>query len=207
MKFVYVSCAVAALMLSVNVNADTVKVDMKPGLWQNNIKMVGDGAAQMQSLQGEQMKTIIEGMKKQMATMPPEQRKQMEQYMAQSGMKVEGDGMTFENGNVTVTPTSSSVKSCITQADIDRGEMQNDSDECKSTLKQISKNRFKSTQVCSGDASSTSEAEVVFHSPKHYTGKGYMNQSMNGKAHKIEVELEGTWLASDCGDVKPDMDK
>lgn len=204
MRFVYASCAVAAFMLSLNVNGDTVKVDMKPGLWQNNIKMVGDSAAQIQSMQGEQMKTMMDEMKKQMATMPPEQRKQMEHYMAQSGMKVDDEGVTFENGNVKVTPTSSIVKNCVTQAEIDRGEMQNDSEGCTSTLKQISKNRFKSTQSCSGDNASMSEAEVVFHSPKHYTGKGYMNQTLNGKTHKIEMELEGTWLASDCGDVKPD---
>lgn len=201
MKCIYASCIAATFMLSLHVNAEPVKVDMKPGLWQNNIKMVGDSAAQMQSLQGEEIKTMMEGMKKQMASMPPEQRKQMEQYMAQSGMKIDDEGLSFENGNVKVSPTESVVKNCVTQAEIDRGEMQVDSEGCTSTLKQISKNRFKSTQACSGDTASMSEAEVVFHSPKHYTGKGYMNQTMNGKTHKIEMELEGTWLTSDCGEA------
>jgi len=195
-----------AFLAAINVNAESIKVDMKPGLWQNDIKMLGDSASQMQSMQQEQMKQAMADMKKQFANMPPEQRKQMELYMAQAGMKIDGESMTFENGNVSVTPTSTSVKSCVTQAEIDRGEVADNSEGCTSTLKQLAINRFKSTQVCSGDSPSTMEAEVVFDSPKHYTGKGRMNQTMNGNPHVIEVAIEGAWLKSDCGDVKPDAE-
>lgn len=198
--------ACAAFLAMTSAHAETIKVDMKPGLWQNDIKMLGDSATQMQSMQQEQMKQAMADMKKQFANMPPEQRKQMEQYMAQAGMKMDGESMTFENGNVSVTPTSTSVKNCVTQAEIDRGEMADNDDECESTLTQLGKNRFKSTQVCSGDNPSTMEAEVSFDSPKHYTGKGRMNQTMNGKPHVVEVAMEGTWLGSDCGDVKPDQE-
>lgn len=197
----FVACV--AFVAAAGVNADVIKVDMKPGLWQNEIKMLGDGAAQLQSMQGEQMKAVMEQMKQQMANMPPEQRKQMEQYMAQAGVKMGGDGMSLENGAVSITPESTKVKNCVTQAEIDRGEVADNSEECTSTLKQIGKNRFKSTQVCSGDNPSTMEAEVVFDSPQHYTGKGRMNQTMNGKPHVIEIGMEGIWLGSDCGDVKP----
>lgn len=198
-------CCVAGLSFHAMAS---VKVDMKPGLWQNDMKMLGNAAAQLQSMQQEQMKTAMEEMKKQFANMPPEQRKQMEEYMAQSGMKFDGDSMSFDNGNMQVTPTSTSTKSCVTAEEIARGELtDNEEDECSSTLKQLSKTRIQSTQVCGGDSPSTMEMEVEFSSPKHYAGKGQMSQTISGKPYVFEVAIEGTWLATDCGDVKPDQEQ
>jgi len=204
MKFFIASFGLcAAVMAAMNVTADTIKVDMKPGLWQNKMSILGDGAAQMQSMQQEQMKQAMNEMKKQFANMPPEQRKQMEAYMKQAGMSVDGENLSFDNKKVSVSPTGTTVKSCVTQADIDRGEMAEKSENCTNNLKQLSKTHFKSTQVCTGDHPSTMEAEVEFDSPKHYTGKGRMNQTVAGKSHVVEVAMEGTWLGSDCGDVQP----
>ena len=53
---------------------------MKPGLWEITNKMGGSGD------QGAKMAAAMEQMQKQMASMPPEQRKQMEKMMAQQGM-------------------------------------------------------------------------------------------------------------------------
>ena len=195
------SCAIFLLVASVGAGAEPIKLDMKPGLWENQFKMTGDSAKQMQAVQSEQMKQAMEQMKQQLANMPPEQRKQMEAMMAQSGMKFNEDSMSFQNDKVKVTSEGSTVKQCVTQEEIDRGEMPENDSECKTTLKQTGKNRFKSKTVCTGDGAGTGESEVIFHSPKHYTGTGKMTQMINDKPQLIEVAMEGKWLSSDCGDI------
>jgi guanyl-specific ribonuclease Sa len=196
--------ATAFLVSSViSAQAEPIKVDMKPGLWQNKMSWDGDTSKEMQSMQTEQMKTAMEEMKKQFADMPPEQRKQMEAIMAQSGMKMSGDGISFQNDQVQISPQGTNAKTCVTQLQIDRGELPDDVDGCKTTLTKVSTNRFKSTHVCTGDQQSSGESEVVFDSPKHYAGTGKMNHEVNGKTHVMSFKMEGTWLSSDCGDIKP----
>jgi len=183
--------------------AETIKVDMKAGLWENKVIWGGGGTDGTPAIQPDQVKIAMEEMKKQLANMSPEQRKQMEAMMAQSGMKVTDNGVSFNNSQVEISPTGTNAKFCITQAQIDRGELPDDVQGCESTLKQISATQFKSIHVCSGQYSGTGESEVTFHSPKHYTGAGKMNQVMDGEKRTMEFKMEGKWLAADCGDVKP----
>lgn len=191
------SLVVTALPLQ----AEPIKVDMKAGLWENTV--VWDGGKGASAISPDQMKLAMDEMKKQFANMPPEQRKQMEAMMAQSGMKVTDDGVSLNNNQVQISPSGTKAKICVTQAEIDRGELPDDVKGCESALKKISATQFKSTHVCSGEYSGTGESEVTFHSPKHYTGTGKMNQMMNGEKQTMEFEMEGKWLSSDCGDVKP----
>lgn len=181
-----------------------IKIDMKPGLWENSVKITGEGMAQMQHLYSEQMKQAMEDMKKQMANMPPEQRKMMEDAMAASGMQVNEDSIGFQDNQVTISKDGTVAKQCVTQADIDKGQLPEMDENCKSTLTQLDKNRFKSTHACGGENPSTMEAEVVFHSSTHYTGQGTSRQVIHGKPVEMIVNMEGKWLASHCGDVKPE---
>lgn len=184
--------------------AESVKVDMAPGLWENKMRYTGDGANQMQQMQSAQMQAAMAEMKAQFAAMPAEQRKQMEALMEQSGMQMSEEGMSFENNQVSLSAEGATVKNCVTQEEIDNGEMgMDDSDECTSTLTQVSRNRFKSVQVCGGENPSRSEGDIVFSSPKRYTGTGLMTQTVNGQQHKVTVAIDGTWLGSDCGDIQP----
>mgnify|MGYP002717028683 CR=1 FL=1 len=113
------------------------------------------------------------------------------------------DGVSFNNNQVTISPTGTNAKVCVTQEQIDGGDLPDDVKGCESVLKQISPTQFKSTHVCSGEYSGTGESEVTFLSPKHYTGKGEMTQMMNGEKHVTKFTMEGKWLANDCGDIKP----
>lgn len=183
--------------------AEVIKVDMTAGLWENTMTWDGDSAKEMQAMQTDQMKAAMEQMKEQFANMPPEQRKQMEAVMAQAGLKVNDDGVSLNNDQVQISSSGTTAKSCITQMEIDRGELPDDMEGCTSTLKKISATRFKSTYVCSGEEQSIGESEVNFHSPKHYSGTGTMVQTINGKKHTMNFKMDGKWLGSDCGDVKP----
>lgn len=192
-------------VLALPVMAQSIKVDMAPGLWENKMQYTGDGAAQMQQMQSAQMETAMAEMKKQFAAMPPEQRKQMEALMEQSGVKMSEEGISFQNNQVQISADGATAKNCVTQAQIDSGDMgMDDSEECTSTLTQVSKNRFKSVQVCTGENPSRSEGDITFSSPKRYSGTGNMTQTVNGQSHKLTVAIEGTWLGSDCGDIKPE---
>lgn len=188
---------------AVPLHAEPIKVDMKAGLWENKVVWGGGDTEGIPAIQPDQVKFAMEEMKKQLANMSPEQRKQMEAMMAQSGMKVTDNGVSFNNSQVEISPTGTNAKLCVTQAQIDRGELPDDVKGCESALKKISATQFKSTHVCSGEYSGTGESEVTFHSPKHYTGTGKMNQVMNGEKRTMAFTMEGKWLASDCGDVKP----
>jgi hypothetical protein len=196
--------AVALSICSFSVLAQTIKLDMQPGLWENSFNLTGDSGKELQAMQSDQMKQAMEEMKKQLANMPPEQRKQMEAMMAQSGMKINEDSISFENDKVNISTDGSKVKQCVTKAEIDRGELPEDDENCKTTLTQISKNRFKSKHVCTGENPSHGESDIIFSSPKQYSGTGTMTQTVDGKSHTLEIVMSGNWISNDCGDIKPD---
>lgn len=203
LSFLVVVTGAAASFMALPLWAEPIKVDMAAGLWENKVVWVGDSAAGIPAIQPDQVKFAMEEMKRQLANMSPEQRKQMETMMAQSGMKVTDNGVSFNNSQVEISPTGTNAKLCVTQAQIDRGELPDDVKGCESVLRKISATQFRSTHVCSGEYSGTGESEVTFHSPKHYTGIGKMNQVMNGEKRTMEFTMEGKWLSSDCGDIKP----
>lgn len=177
--------------------AEPIKVDMKAGLWENTMKWDAGSAKEMQAMQTDQMKERY-------ANMPVEDRQQIEAIMAQSGMEFKEDGFTVNNDQIKISSSGSTVKSCITQAEIDRGELPDNVEGCTSTLKKISATRFTSTHVCEGESQSRGQTDITFHSPKHYTGVGKMTQVLNGKAHNMSFKMEGKWLSGDCGNSKPD---
>ncbi len=196
--------AFALSICSSSVMAQTIKLDMQPGLWENTFSLTGDSGKELQAMQTDQMKKAMKEMKKQLANMPPEQRKQMQAMMAQSGMKFNEDSISFENDKVQVSTDGSKVKQCVTKAEIDRGELPEDDENCKTTLTQISKNRFKSKHVCTGENPSHGESEIVFSSPKQYSGTGTMTQTVDGKTHTLDIVMAGNWISDDCGEIKPD---
>lgn len=181
-----------------------VKVDMKPGLWENTVHLSGQSAQQMQEAYAGQMKQAMAEMKKQLAEMPPEQRKMMEETLAASGLKMSEESLTFDDGRVSISNDKTVARNCITQAEIDKGQLREAEDGCRSSLTQIDNKRIKSTDICTGESASTSEVEIQFHSPTHYTGQGKTTQAVDGKPVEIAFNLEGKWLAADCGDVQPD---
>lgn len=181
-----------------------VKIDMKPGLWENTVNLSSQSAAKMQDAYADQMKQAMAEMKKQLAEMPPEQRKMMEEMMANSGVKMDEESLSFEDGRVSITQDGTIARSCITQAEIDKGQLREPEEGCHSTLTRIDNKRIKSSDICTGKSASTSELEIQFHSPTHYTGQGKSTQIVDGKPMEVAFTMEGKWLANDCGDVAPD---
>ena len=117
-----IGIALVSLML-LPAQAESIKVDMTAGLWENNMTFDGEGMKELQALQSEEMKAAMAQMKEQFANMPPEQRQQMEAIMAQSGLEIKDDGVSFNDNELQVSSSGTKVKSCITQAEIDSGGM------------------------------------------------------------------------------------
>lgn len=159
---------------------------MKPGLWEITNKMGGSGDS------GAKMAAAMEQMQKQMASMPPEQRKQMEKMMAQQGVNMApgaGGGM--------------SVRVCITKEMAARNETPAQTrGDCKHEQMQKSGNTTKFKFTCTKPPSS-GEGEVTMNSSESYTMKMKMTSQAKGKPEQMTMDAQGKFVSSDCGSVKP----
>src|SRR5688572_1108940 len=119
--------------------------NMKPGLWEitNNMK---SGSGEMEKARAQ--------MQQQMASMPPEQRKMMEDMMAKQGMKMGAGG--------------TSVKMCMTKEMAERNQVPAQQGDCKTTQQARSGNTMKVAFSCTNPPSS-GEGQYTFVSPEAYT--------------------------------------
>lgn len=153
----------------------------KPGLWEVTSRLGGS----------PEMEQAMAQMQKQMASMPPEQRKQMEAMLAKQGM------------NVASTPAGVLSKMCITKEMVDRSQlpMQTQGDCTSSTSNKTSAGMtFKFT--CASPASS-GEGQYTFMDDSAYTMKMKINTQQQGKPVLTTVDSSGKWLSADCGNIKP----
>lgn len=166
----------AALMLgAASASAQT----MKPGLWEVTTRMGGSP---------EMDKTMAQ-MQKQLASMPPGQRKQMEEMLGKQGVGLEANGMT--------------AKVCITKEMIERGEMQTQQQaNCKTTITDKTSRSMKIRFTCTNPPSS-GEGVYTFQSDNAYTMNMKVTSAVKGAPKATTIDSSGKWLGSDCGSIKP----
>lgn len=171
-KHLFTAAAVLALALPAAAQS------MKPGLWEINNKMSGG-----------QMDAAMAEMQKQMAQMPPEQRKQMEAMMAQRGMNM-----------VPGTGGGMAMQVCMTRDMVERNDVPMQKG-CTSTQQKKSGNRIQFAFQCS-EPPSSGAGEVSF-SPDAYTSHTTVKTTVQGKPETLTMDATGKWLKADCGSVKP----
>lgn len=154
---------------------------LKPGLWEVTQKMSGG-----------QMDQAMAEMQKQLAAMPPEQRKQMEAMMAGQGMKLGPGG---PGGGM-------SMKMCMTREMVEKDQLPTQQGDCRTTRQSRSGNTMSFAVACTSPPS-TGEGQVTFTSPEAYSMKMAINSQVQGKPERMQVEGGGKWLAADCGNLKP----
>ena len=168
----------AALVLSAALPA--AAQSLKPGLWEVTNKM-----------NNPQMDQAMAEMQKQMAAMPPEQRKQMEDMMARQGVRMAapaaGGGMTMQV--------------CMTQEMAARNDVPMQ-EGCRITNQQRTGNTMRISFTCTKPPS-TGETQFTFTSPEAYTMKMTATTTAGGKSEKVNMEGSGKWLSADCGNIKP----
>lgn len=173
---------VSVCSVSVLAEKPAVKINMTAGLWEHGFTM---------SSQNGEMEAAMLAAQKQLANMPADQRKLLEDLMAAQGVNINMEG------NTTL------VKACITQDIIDSGELPQVDENCTQDIIEQTKNTYKISFECTGDLPSTGTGEVVFSSPKAYTGESTYTTVVNGKKEAMTMTQSGKWLAADCGNVKP----
>ena len=179
MKVRYALPLFAAAVFSCDVAAQT----MKPGLWE----MTHD----MKSGSGEMDKARAQT-QREMAKMPPEQRKMMEEMMAKHGAKMGAGG----------PGSGMSIKTCMTKEMVERNEVPAHQGDCKTTKQQRTGNTLKVAYTCTNPPSS-GEGEYTFASSEAFRMKMTMHTTVQGKRETMNMEGSGKWLSADCGNVKP----
>lgn len=152
----------------------------KPGLWEINQKVGGN----------PEMDKAMAEMQQQLASMPPAQRKQMEQMMAAQGVKLgQGGGMSVQ---VCVTPEMAAQQEVPVQKEGD----------CTTKVQSRSGNTMKVAFSCKNPPSS-GEGTYVFRGDTGYNMKMLVKTTEGGKPVTTTMEGTGRWLGADCGKVKP----
>ncbi|MCZ2104373.1 MAG: DUF3617 domain-containing protein [Comamonadaceae bacterium] len=154
----------------------------RPGLWEVQTTVKTSSG---------QMEAAMAQMQQQLARMPPEQRKQMEQMMG-------GRSLPSADGGQT-------TKICMTQQDADMDDVQM-REGCTQKTTRIDAKTLKVSFQCparGSEPASSGEGTVSMTSPEAYSGHHQMQTVTRGKPERIDMTQKGRWLAADCGAVKP----
>ena len=158
---------------------------LSPGLWETQMAIKADG--QDMGAQAAQMRA-------EMAKLPPEQRKMMEEMMAKQGVSLGGGGA----GGM-------SFRYCLSKEQAERMEPPADKDgRCKREGMERSGNTMRFKFTCTNPPSSGS-GEITVTSDKAYTMK-MLATSQGGPAgmpRQMDMQQTAKWVAADCGALKP----
>jgi hypothetical protein len=158
---------------------------LKPGLWE---------ITQKTKVGGQDMGAQMAQMQAQLAKLPPEQRKMMEDMMAKQGVSM--PSASAAGGTV--------LKVCMSKEMVERNQFNQAGGpgDCTHTQQPRSGNTMKFSFACKNPPS-TGEGEVTFSGAEAYHTKVVVNTQRGGKAERGEVDSSGKWLSADCGAIKP----
>ena len=152
-----------------------------PGLWEQTVQMKSNDGA-MERAQAQ--------MQQQLASMPPEQRRMVEQAMAQR--------------NVTMGAQGTTVRICITPAQAARPPRpQVNGTDCTFREPQRSGNTWRYGYACTQPTRMTGEGETTLEGDKSFKGTMIVTSEAPGKTSRMTLQTTARWLAADCGAVKP----
>jgi hypothetical protein len=154
---------------------------IKPGLWESKSKMTGS----------PEMEAAMAQAQKQLAAMPPEQRKQMEAMLAKQGM-----GSSQGKDGETVT------RICMTKEMVDRKAPPAMQPGCTATASKFEGNKqtygFSCPGKGAGEGVVTFRSDTEFHTAMTMTADDPRAQAMT-----MKIDATSRFVSSDCGDVKP----
>ncbi len=157
---------------------------LTPGLWENRMSMKSSDA-RLEKQMAEAQRA--------MAAMSPEQRKMMEQMMAQRGVSLNGAGAG--GGEMT-------MRVCITPEQAARQELPAPNDKCTHRITGRTPTSLKFALECPAEQA-RGEGETTFTSPKAYDGRFRMERQRQGATETMDMQVSGRWVAADCGNLQP----
>lgn len=174
--------AALALTAASAATADVAGPNIKPGLWEMNVEG-GNGPGMPNA--GD-MQKAMQKMQAQLAKMPPEQRKMMEQQMGNLGLSVTGGG---------------GIRICMTDEDIKRQDIPLNDGKCDTTIKTRTASRWAASMVCT-EPKMKGDVEAVFESPTAYSVKMKGTVTQDGREQPYAMSMRWKYITSDCGTVK-----
>lgn len=118
--------------------------------------------------------------------LPPAQRAQVEAMMKQRGLGFGANGVN--------------IQMCMTKASMDPSQWEHRQSGCKTDYPSRSNAAWKFHTVC---ANTTTDGEMVFSSPESYMLNATSTSTRNGQPQTRQVSMQGKFLGTDCGDIKP----
>ena len=169
----------AALLAAAGTSAQAQT--LKPGLWESTSKMGGS----------PEIEQAMARMQQQMASMPPAERKMMEEMMSKQGVRMGASG------------TGMVAKVCVTKEMAERGDMPvQQQGDCTTTTSDKTSRGMTMKFVCTNPPSS-GEGQFSFSGDSAYTMKMKINSTAQGMPKSVTVDSSGKWLGTDCGSIKP----
>jgi len=150
-------------------------VEILPGLWEFESKGIVAGGQPIPSMQDVMA---------QMQKLPPEQRKSMEDMLAQQGLQMGDQGM----------------RACLSVEQLKSQALpfQSDQPGCKQEVTERSDQLWSFRFHC---PNSQGEGETRFASEREFTT--VVNIITTGKSGVTHMESHARWLSDDCGGLKP----
>ena len=183
MKTAHALAALTAAALALPASAQPGK--LQPGLWEHSMTM--------KSASG-QMEAQMANMQKELASMPPDQRKMVEDMMAKQGVAMGGGSAGGRN---------TTIKMCLTPEQAARDDLPQQEGNCKQETVERSGSTVRYRFSCAGNPPTSGEGEYTLASPTSYTGRTTVLTQVQGKPEKMEMTQTGRWLGADCGSIKP----
>jgi hypothetical protein len=152
---------------------------IRPGVWEHT--------ATIKSQSGEIEKSMAQ-MNQQLASMPPEQRKMMENMMASQGVVQNAKGTT--------------VRVCVTKENAKQGLIPASDGQCQQKILRRSGNSVWFKFTCKGNPSSSGEGEYTFIGDTAYKGKMTVRTISQGKTEVIQMNQTGKWISNDCKKIR-----
>ena len=120
-----------------------------------------------------------------LAKMPPDQRAKFEEAVKARAGKV----------------NTHTIHSCLTQEDLDRGDlMESERENCSRNVIEQTPRRLEVDETCAAPEPSKTHMTFAAKSPESYTAT---IERSPGEGGKVQVELTGRWVATKCA---PDDD-
>jgi hypothetical protein len=151
--------------------------DIKPGLWDIASSVQMSGLPPLPNLD----------------QMTPEQRARIEAAMK----------------NMAGSPRTTTVKSCVTREGIEQAiakASSTNTNTCAPKLVSASASKVLLHVDCSqekSDIKSSGDVTIDRRDSEHFTGTGAIKTAANGRTMDMKWSMTGTFVSSDCGNVKP----
>lgn len=186
MKTKRIASTVLALVTVCASNAYAQPPEIKPGLWQIQMTLPG-------GMKGNPMAGQIALMKSQMASLPAEQRREMEKVLA--GLQAQGTEFTSDGLR---------TNQCITKEDIAKFDLMGDKGPDSCTRKSTPVPGGMNVSMQCTQPKMNLDAVVKVQNENAYTFQSTATMAgPDGKMTTQKTSGSGKWLGSDCGQLKP----